>query len=548
MAEDFTGRLELTWTNKKLTLLADEAGGYQWVRPSDWRVSEVRLLRSAAEKGEVHAEARRAKDNLLIRGDALHGLLSLRRLPEFAKEYVGRVRVCYIDPPFNTQQSFMNYDDALEHSVWLTMLRDRLVQVKELLSQDGSVWVHLDDAEAHRGRCVLDEIFGASNFVATVIWQKSYTRENRTDISTTHEYIHVYARAAQLWKRTRNLLPASEDQIKRYTNPDHDSRGPWKGVPAHGKAEKGRRKDQFYTVRLPSGRNVDPPKGRCWIYTKPRMQEMIDDGRVWFGQDGDGVPTVKKFLSEVQAGLVPVSLWPHNEVGTTGDAKAEVVALFPESTPFSTPKPEALIERIVHISSNPGDVVLDCFLGSGTTAAVAHKMGRRWIGIERSIETVDEFTFPRLEKVVSGEDQGGVSERHEWEGGGGFRLLEIAPSMFEEDAGNVVLAEWATNGALAEVTAAQLGFEYEADPPFAGRKGRTRLAVIDGLVTEGVVRAVCAAVGDRERVVVCGTAIDPAARSVLKELRPGSTLRKIPASILEEYLSRSGEFKGWNGA
>lgn len=545
MADEFEGTLELTWTNKKLTLLADEDGAYQWVRPSDWRVSEVRLLRSETEVGECRSESRRAKDNLLIRGDALHALLSLRSLPEFAREYVGRVRTCYIDPPFNTQQSFMNYDDNLEHSVWLTMLRDRLVQVKELLSENGSVWVHLDDSEAHRGRSVLDEVFGASNFVATVIWQKSHTRENRTYISTTHEYIHVYAKNAQAWGKDRNLLPPSDAQLGRYSNPDGDPRGPWSSMPLHAKAEKGRRQDQFFKLKLPSGREVEPPKGRCWLYTRDRMDEMIADGRVWFGERGNNAPRLKKFLCEVQAGLVPVSIWPYQEVGTTGEAKSEIVALFPEATPFSTPKPEALIERIIHISSNPGDIVLDCFLGSGTTAAVAHKMGRRWIGIERSKETLAAFSSPRLEMVVSGEDKGGVSEQHKWEGGGGFRLLGVAPSMFEEDSGMIVLSEWATNGALAEVTAAQLGFDCEPEPPFAGRKGRTRLAVVDGLVTQGVVEALCSAVGERERVVVCGTAIDPTARGILKKLRPGSTLRKIPSSILEEYRSRSGDFRGW---
>ena len=543
MAEGYEGQLELTWTNKRLRLLAEEDDSYQWVDPADWRVSEVRLLREASSHGEISAT--RARDNLLIRGDALNALTSVRSLPEFSREYVGKVRLCYIDPPFNTGQAFHQYDDGLEHSVWLTMLRDRLVQVKGLLSETGSVWVHLDDAEAHRGRCVLDEIFGADNFVATVIWQKSYTRENRTDISTTHEYIHVYAKNAVLWKSARNLLPASDAQVSRYSNPDDDERGSWKGVPAHGKAEKGRREAQFYTVTIPSGREVDPPKGRCWIYTKSRMQEMIDDGRIWFGRDGDGVPTVKKFLSEVQAGLVPVSIWPHDEVGTTGDAKSEIVGLFPDITPFSTPKPERLLERIIHIGSNPGEIVLDCFLGSGTTAAVAHKMGRRWIGVERSPTTVVDFTAPRLEKIVDGEDPGGITEYADWKGGGGFRVLDVAPSMFDEDEGVVYLSDWATNGELAEVTAAQLGFDYENSPPFAGRKGRSRLAVVDGLVSDGVARAVCNALPEGERVVVCGTAIDPEARKVLKELRPGSTLRKIPSSILDEYRSKTADFGDW---
>lgn len=533
------GRLELTWTNKPLRLLAHDDGQYEWVALSDYRVAEVRLLRDAQTVGVNHAS--RAKDNLLICGDALNALTSLTSLPEFAREYVGRVRLAYLDPPFNTQQSFLQYDDALEHSVWLTMIRDRLHQIKPMLVSAGSVWVHCDDSEQHRLRCVMDEVFGPENFVATVIWEKSYTRENRTDISTVHDYIHVYAKDHKTWADGRNLLPPTGEQIGRYTNPDDDPRGPWKALPAHAKAGKGRRAAQFYSIRLPSGRVVNPPPGNCWRYTEPRFGDMVADNRVWFGRDGNAVPAIKRFLSEVPAGLVPVTVWRHDEVGTTGTAKAEVLALAPDTAPFATPKPEQLLQRIIHIATNPGDVVLDCFLGSGTTAAVAHKMGRRWIVVERDSATVQTYAQPRLRKVVEGHDPGGITESAGWNGGGGFRVLDVAPSMFAVDIGRVVLADWATNGALAEATAAQLGYEYRPDPPFCGRKGRTRLAVIDGLVSEGAVRLLVPALAEDERLVVCGTAIDPDARTVLRELRPGSTMRKIPASILVSYRARAAE-------
>ncbi len=292
---------------------------------------------------------------------------------------------------------------------------------------------------------------------------------------------------------------------------------------------------QFYSLTTPAGRVLDPPPGNCWRFTHDRLDELIADNRVWFGRDGKGVPALKKFLSEVQSGLVPVSIWPYEDVGTTGDAKSEVVALFPGEEPFATPKPEALLGRIVQIASNPDDIVLDCFLGSGTTAAVAHKMGRRWIGIERSSDTLDTYVLPRLTKVVGGEDPGGITERAGWTGGGGFRILDVAPSMFEEAEGTVYLAEWATNGRLAEACAAQLHYEFEPEPPFAGRRGRTRLAVVDGLVNEDAVRLLVANLPDEERLVVCGTAVDPAARTVLRELRRGSSVRKIPASILQDY-------------
>ena len=183
----------------------------------------------------------------------------------------------------------------------------------------------------------------------------------------------------------------------------------------------------------------------------------------------------------------------------------------------------------------PGDIVLDFFLGSGTTASVAQKTGRRWIGVEWSSDTLERFTIPRLTAVVEGRDPGGVSGAVDWRGGGGFRILEVAKSMFVAEDGLVFLADWMTNGKLAEATAAQLGFEYEVDPPFCGRKGRSRLAVVDGVVNDAVVRLLANALPDRERVVVCGTGIDPESRSVLRDLKPGSTLRKIPAALLDEF-------------
>jgi len=343
---DYEGRLELTWTNKALRLLAHEDGNYQWVPPGDFRVAEVRLLHDVAEVGEVGPVNDRARDNLLIRGDALHALTSLAELPEFSPEYLGKVKLAYLDPPFNTGQSFLHYDDALEHSVWLGMMRDRLLQVKRLLSPDGSAWVHLDDSEMAYCRVMVDEILGRENFVGTVVWEKSHSRENRTAISTTHDYVLVYARERSQWDKVRNRLPASDEQLARFENPDNDPRGVWASLPMHAKAEKGRRAAQFFDVVTPSGRVVTPPPGRCWLYTKSRYEELLLDNRISFGKAGQGVPRVKKFLTEVAAGLVPVTIWPHTEIGTTGNAKAEVVSLVPERTPFSTPKPERLLHRI----------------------------------------------------------------------------------------------------------------------------------------------------------------------------------------------------------
>jgi len=376
----------------------------------------------------IHGDAQAAQDNLLIQGDNLEALKAL--LPF----HRGQVKCVFIDPPYNTRSAFEHYDDNLEHAQWLSMMLPRLQLLRELLREDGSIWVTIDDNEGHYLKVLMDEVFGRGNFVANVFWQKTHTRENRTDISTVHDHVLAVAKNRDGWKAVRNMLPSSEEQLERFTNPDNDPRGDWASLPAHAKAEKGRREAQFFTITTPSGRKIDPPPGRCWLYTESRFMEMVQDGRIWFGEGGNNAPRVKKFLSEVQAGLVPSTLWLHQEVGTNGKAKSELVALFPGEMPFSTPKPEALIQRILHIATNPNDLVLDSFLGSGTTAAVAHKMGRRWIGIEMGEHAVTHC-LPRLEKVVAGE-QGGISTAVGWQGGGGFRFARLGAAIF--DAGGSI--------------------------------------------------------------------------------------------------------------
>jgi adenine-specific DNA-methyltransferase len=246
------------------------------------------------------------------------------------------------------------------------------------------------------------------------------------------------------------------------------------------------------------------------------------------------VPYFRIYEKEV-ARRPPSTIWPAEEVGSNRTSKAEIKKLFPSAPPFDTPKPERLLAKIIKTATEPGQIVLDFFLGSGTTAAVAHKLGRRWVGIEWSRENVETYAYPRLKGVVDGPDAGGATELADWEGGGGFRLLDVGPSMFEDDEGIVVLADWAVNSRLAEATAAQLGFHYEPEPPFAGRKGRTRLAVVDGLVSPDVVQLLIDALPEEERVTICGTAVDPEATEALRKRRPGSRVRKIPASILAEY-------------
>ncbi len=523
-----SGRLELTWANKHLRLISDPEGGYEWVDPADPRVSEVRLLHEVDTVGDDTTDG-----NLLIEGDALHALTALNRIPELAQRYAGQVRLVYIDPPFNTGQAFAHYDDNLEHSVWLSMLRDRLVQLKPLLASNGSIWVHLDDAEVHRCRVVMDEVLGSANFVATIVWEKAAGARGDTDISASHDFLLLYAADRSIWRQARNLLDRTEGQLSRYANPDDDPRGPWRQG-ADGTAKSGSDALRF-PITLPSGRVVTPPTGNYWRFTEERFETARAEGRVYFGKKGDSLPVIKTYLSEAKQGVVPRSWWPSAEVGSNQEAKRDHLRkLFPDVEPFATPKPERLLQRIIHIATNPGDLVLDCFAGSGTTAAVAHKMGRRWVTSEREPETVAAFTRPRLEKVVAGEDPGGITEAADWKGGGGFRCLQVGPSMFDLDAdtGDVFLAEWATNGAFSAAVAAQLGFERVDEPPFCGRKGRTRLAVLDGVVGEAEVEFLVAALDERERVVVVGRAFTEEAEPTLRRLSPGSKVRHAPHDLL----------------
>ena len=418
-----SGRLELTWANKHLRLISNPEGGYEWVDPTDPRVSEVRLLHHVDTVGDDTADG-----NLLIEGDALHALTALNRIPELANRYAGQVRLVYIDPPFNTGQAFAHYDDNLEHSVWLSMLRDRLVQLKPLLAPNGSIWVHLDDAEVHRCRVVMDEVLGAANFVATVIWQKIHARNNSAQhLSAVHDTLLVYARERS--RLTINRVDRTAASDGDFWNPDDDPRGLWRRSDLT--ASKGYN-DGKYEVTGPHGDVFVPREGRWWSVSRATFDELATDDRLWWGRTGRTFPFRKRFASEL-GGLVPITIWPHDEVGDNRQAKSEITALFGRDNLFSTPKPERLLERIVRIASDPGDIVLDCFAGSGTTAAVAHKMGRRWATSEREPETVATFTRPRLEKVLKGEDPGGITGAVGWKGGGGFRQVRVGLSMFDLD-------------------------------------------------------------------------------------------------------------------
>lgn len=353
--------------------------------------------------------------NIIIHGDNVDVTNAL------LEEYLGKVKCIYIDPPYNNGDNYNHYSDKLSNDDWLVGMEKILDNLKKLLSDDGSIWISIDDNEVHYLKVLCDKVFGRNNFITTIIWQQRTTRENRKVFSNDHEYILVYAIDPIKFKEVRNLLPASEKMLARYKNPDNDPRGPWQSVTANVQAGHAVA-SQFYDIVAPNGKVHQPPNGRCWIYNKERMLEEIEKGNIWFGSDGNGVPRVKKFLSDSKKGVTPETLWLANEVGTNKSAKKHLLSMFPNEIVFDTPKPEELIKRIFDIATNEGDLVLDAYLGSGTTVAVAHKMNRNYIGIECENQIFD-YVYKRLQLVVDGE-QGGISKLVNWRGGGDYTFYE----------------------------------------------------------------------------------------------------------------------------
>lgn len=347
--------------------------------------------------------------HLLILGDNQTVLKDLKAT------YEETVDLIYIDPPYNRGDNFKFYKDDKKHSEWIQTMQTTILKLKQLLKADGSLWISIDDSEMAYLKVCCDSIFGRENFVTTIVWQKRNTRENRKIFSNNHEYILVYAKDKKKFKKKRNLLPATPDLLKRYKNPDNDPRGPWQSITLSVQA--GHAVDsQFYPIISPTGKITNPPKGRCWIYNENKMLEEIANNNIWFGVKGNNVPRLKKFLSDSKIGIVPETLWSANFAGTTKDAKQELLTLnIYDKDIFDTPKPEKLLYRIMQIATDKNDLVLDCFLGSGTTAAVAHKYGRNYIGIDFDERTF-KYAYERLKKVCQGES-GGISNEIGWTGG-----------------------------------------------------------------------------------------------------------------------------------
>ena len=353
-------------------------------------------------------------DNLIIKGNNLVALHCLK------KRFAGKVKLIYIDPPYNTGKDSFGYNDRFNHSSWLTFIKNRLEIAWELLADDGTIWMSIDDCESHYLKVLADGIFGRENFVNEVIWQRAYAPVNlKKTFSRSHDAILVYAKNNSSEKEF-NRIPRKESMVANYKNPDNDPRGVYKAdnFSVGPAVEK-----NIYEITTPSGRKVLPPDGYSWRFSKERFEELLADNRVYFGKDGNSAPSYKRFLSEVKDGVVAQTLWTYQEVGHNQDAKKEIKSLFDGQAAFGTPKPEKLIQRVLQIGSNENDLVLDFFMGSATTQSVAHKMNRQYIGIEQ-MDYIETVSVERLKKVIAGE-QGGISIDVNWSGGGSFVYAEL---------------------------------------------------------------------------------------------------------------------------
>lgn len=501
-------KLELTWIGKEN-------------RPK----LEPRILLEDPEKS-YHAPHRVSEndifDNRLIYGD---NLLALKALEQ---EFTGKVKCVFIDPPYNTGSAFSHYDDGLEHSIWLSLMRDRLEIIRNLISEDGSLWITIDDNEAHYLKVLCDEIFGRSNFVTNVIWQKKFSPQNDAKwLSDNHDHILVFAKNKQLWRP--NLLPRSSNMNTRYKNIDNDPRGPWTSGDISVKTYS---PTTDYPIKTPAGRIVNPPKGYCWRFNRDKFEKLVKDNRIWFGPNQNSVPRIKRFLSEVKEGITSMTIWTFDEVGHNQDAKKEVKA-FNEIEVFDTPKPEKLLFKVLTLASSPDDLVLDSFAGSGTTGAVAHKMGRRWIMVELG-EHCHTHIIPRLKKVINGEDKGGITEALDWKGGGGFRYYSIAPSLLEKDKwGRWVISKQYNATMLAQALCKIEGFIYDPSDSTYWQQGysteRDFIYVTTQTLSAGQLQQLSDEVGeDRSLLVLCS------AFRGNPEHFPNLTVKKIPRAVLSK--------------
>jgi len=527
-------KLELTWIGKEK-------------RPR----LEPRILLEGLEKS-YHAK-HRVSDNDIFNNRLIFGdnLLVLKALEA---DFAGKVKCVFIDPPYNTGSAFTHYDDGLEHSIWLGLMRDRLEVIRRLLSEDGSLWITIDDNESHYLKVLCDEVFGRINFVSNVVWQKkSSPQANATWLSDSHDHILVFAKDKALFRPRK--LRRTDKQNSIYKNSDYydgidDSgksygRGPWfpgdftlslaSGARGKQYAKTGE-SENIYPIETPSGREVWPAKGRAWAYVRSSYERLLADHRVHFGKDGSSKPTIKRFLSEIEDdGVVAMTTWHYSEVGENRTAAQEIKAFNPND-PFTTPKPEKLLARILEIATQRGDLVLDSFAGSGTTGAVAHKMGRRWIMVELG-EHCHTHIIPRLKKVIDGEDSGGITEAADWLGGGGFRYYKLAPSLIVNDRwGNPVVNPEYNAAHLAEALCKLEGFTYAPSETQWWQHGhsseRDFLYVTTQNLSTNQLQTLSNEVGSEQSLLVCCAAFHGVTAAKASERWPNLTLKKIPKMVL----------------
>lgn len=497
-----TQKLELTWLGKDKEIKI-----------------EPRLLIEDKKKSNYKHDP--TTENMLIHGDNLLALKALER------NYAGKVKCIYIDPPYNTGSAFEHYDDNLEHSTWLTLMKPRLELLRKLLADDGSIWISIDDDEGHYLKVLCDEVFGRNNFVNTCIWHKKHTRANDAKwFSDNHDFILVYAKNKLNWRP--NLLPRTEESTKGYANPDNDPRGVWASGPCHAKTPN---EKDIYPITTPSGRVVMPPSGTSWRFSEKKMSALIADNRIWFGDKGSNIPRYKRFLTDVKDGFVPTTLWFRDEVGDNQEAKKEVKQIDSISV-FGTPKPERLIERVLTLGSNKGDLVLDSFLGSGTTASVAHKMGRKYIGIEMGDHAYTHCKV-RLDKVIDGSDQDGISKAVNWQGGGAYKFYELAPTLIHQDEfGEYVINNTYDAAMLAAAVALHEGFTFAPDREVFWKQAKgnesSYLFVTTRHINGSYLDAIQSTMQEGEYLIIACKSYEAG----LEKRYPHITIKKIPQMLL----------------
>ena len=527
-------KLELTWPGKQnrprlepRILLEDQALSYRAAPPAPADLLEQ------AEAGPTTFD-----DNLLIHGD---NLLALKALES---QYAGKVKCVFIDPPYNTGSAFTHYDDGVEHSMWLTLIRDRLEVIRTLLAEDGSLWVTIDDNEAHYLKVLGDEVFGRACFITDISWQKRDGPPNDRKIGSIHDHVLVWAKSRSgVSKKTVaeekfNLMPRTEKadaQYQVFNEPSGpDPRGPFRKIDTTANGKGGRYVESlYYPIRNPyTGQDVWPREGTCWRHSKDEMVRLQADQRLFWGAKGTATTPMRKlFKYEAKQGMTAPSIW--SDTGLNQHASSHMEKLFGEKAFFETPKPEELLQRVIHIATNPGDLVLDSFAGSGTTGAVAHKMGRRWIMVELG-EHCHTHIVPRLKKVVDGQDPGGITKAVNWRGGGGFRYYRLAPSLLKKDKwGHWVINPDYNAEMLSEAMCKLMGFTYAPSQTQFWQHGQSTeshfIYVTTGSLSHDQLRVISEEVGSERSLLICCKAFMADASAF-----PNLTLKKIPKTVLHK--------------